>query len=85
MKRNKGIQPAAYVSGASLNALGVVRCLGQKGIRVRTVRRRKDEMPSWSRYSSPVFIEPNVTQSEYLEALITATKQDGDRPVLIPT
>jgi D-aspartate ligase len=85
MKRNGRIQPAAYVLGASLNALGVVRCLGKKGIRVRTVRRRKDEIPSWSRYSSPVFVEPKLTQSEYLEALITATKHDGDKPVLIPT
>jgi len=77
--------PPAYVFGASLNALGVVRCLGRRGIRVRTVKRRRDELPSWSRFSSPVFIEPTLTQSEYLEALIAAAKQDGDVPVLIPT
>lgn len=78
-------QPTAYVFGASLNALGVVRCLGRRGIRVRTIQRRKDELPSWSRFSSPLFIEPTVTQAEYLEALVTAAKQDGDTPVLIPT
>lgn len=75
----------AYVFGASLNALGVVRCLGRRGIRVRTIQRRKDEMPSWSRFSTPIFIGPNVSQSQYLETLITAAKQDGDEAVLIPT
>ena len=78
-------QPTAYVFGASLNALGVVRCLGRRGIRVRTIQRGKDEMPSWSRFSTPIVIEPNVTQSEYVDALIATAKQDGDRPVLIPT
>ena len=85
MKRNGKGQASAYVFGASVNALGVVRCLGRRGIRVRTVQRRKDEIPSWSRFSSPIFIEPTLTQSEYLEALIAAAKQDGDKPVLIPT
>lgn len=85
MMNNGKCQPAAYVFGASLNALGVVRCLGQRGIRVRTIQRRRDEMPSLSRFSSPIFIERTVTQSEYLEALVAAAKQDGDKPVLIPT
>ena len=85
MKGKGNNQPSAYVIGASLNALGVVRSLGRRGIRVRTIQRRKDEMPSWSRFSTPIFIEPNVTQSEYVGALIVRAKQDGDRPVLIPT
>lgn len=85
MKRNRNGQPPAYVFGASLNALAVVRCLGRRGIQVRTIQRRKAEMPSASRFSSPLFIEPNVTQLEYLEALVAASKQDGDKPVLIPT
>ncbi len=78
-------QPTAYVFGASLNALGVVRCLGRRGVRVRTIQRTKNDMPSWSRFSTPIFVETNVSQSQYLEALIAAAKHDGDRPVLIPT
>ena len=85
MKKRGTGRPSAYVLGSSLNALGVVRCLGRRRIRVRAVQRHKDEMPSWSRYSSPVFIDSGVTQAGYLEALIAAAKQDGDRPVLIPT
>lgn len=85
MKRKSNNQPSAYVFGASMNALAVVRSLGRRGIRVRTIQRRRDEMPSWSRYSSPIFIDSTATHLEYLAALIAAAEQDGDKPVLIPT
>lgn len=85
MKRNRSGQPPAYVFGASLNALGVVRCLGRRGIRVRPIQRRNDELPSWSRFSSPIFIEPTATQSEYLDALVAAARQEVEKPVIIPT
>jgi predicted ATP-grasp superfamily ATP-dependent carboligase len=42
-------------------------------------------MPSRSRYASPVTIDRASTPEETLEALIKAAKQDGVRPVLIPT
>lgn len=85
MERRMIATPPAYVLGSSLNALGVIRCLGRRRIQVRAVQKRKDEVTARSRYNSPILVEPKATEAELLELLVTAARRDGSTAVLIPT
>lgn len=77
--------PEAVVLGASYRALGVVRSLGRRGIRVRVLRTDEHVLAGLSRYATGR-ADRRHDQQEVLRILLDAEiPEPSRRPVLIPT
>jgi predicted ATP-grasp superfamily ATP-dependent carboligase len=50
-------------------ALGIVRSLGRKGIRVAVLSKSRNRLASYSRYCSSMFVVPSPNEEGFLEAL----------------
>ena len=76
-----GQRPDAIVIGSGLNALGVIRSLGQGGLRVASISRSEHDPPQLSRFTS-VRVQAPAAGTALLEAVRVLVAEAGP-PVVV--
>ena len=76
-----GQRPDAIVIGSGLDALGVIRSLGQGGLRVASISRSEHDPPQLSRFTS-VRVQAPAAGTALLEAVRVLVAEAGP-PVVV--